>query len=83
MAVRRISSRRRELLLGVLERLPEKTAEALALHFILGHTVEEIAETAAVPANTVWSRLSLGKEALRRGMANDVRLQELIDGARS
>ena len=78
-----VSSRRRELLLGVLERLPEKTAEALALHFILGHTVEEIAEAAAVSPNTIWSRLRLGKEALRRGMANDVRLRELFDEGRS
>ena len=78
-----VSSRRRELLLGVLERLPEKTAEALALHFILGHTVEEIAEAASVSANTVWSRLRLGKEALRRGMANDIRLRELLDEGQS
>lgn len=72
-----ISSRRRQLLLDLLHRLPEPTAEALALHFIFGHTVEEIAALAGVPQNTVWSRLRLGKRALRRALANDVRLGEL------
>ena len=77
-----IWSRRRELVLDVLRRLPEPIAEALSLHFILGHTVEEIASLARVPSNTVWSRLRLGKQALRRALANDVRLGELSGRAR-
>jgi RNA polymerase sigma factor (sigma-70 family) len=72
-----ISSRRRQLVLELLRRLPEPTAEALALHFVLGHTVEEIATLAGVPQDTVWSRLRLGKRALRRALANDARLAEL------
>jgi RNA polymerase sigma factor (sigma-70 family) len=72
-----ISSRRRELVLELLRRLPEPIAEALALHFVLGHTVEEIAASAGVPQNTVWSRLRLGKQALRRALANDARLGDL------
>lgn len=71
------SVRWRELVLEVLERVPEPIVDALALHFILGYTVEEIAASSGVPQNTVWSRLRLGKLALRRAITNDLRLGEL------
>ncbi|WP_437782832.1 RNA polymerase sigma factor [Sorangium sp. So ce1097] len=73
-----VSTRRREMVLEVLDRMPEPTAEALALHFVLGHTVDEIAALARVSPNTVWSRLRLGKEALRRALANNAKLAELF-----
>jgi RNA polymerase sigma factor (sigma-70 family) len=76
-----ISSRRREILLGLLDELPTATAEAIALHFILGYTVNEIARTADVSVNTVWSRLRLGREALTRRLARDKRLADLLRGA--
>jgi RNA polymerase sigma factor (sigma-70 family) len=75
---RAISGRRRLIVRQLLDELSEPLAEALALHFILGYTVEEIAATAAVPANTVWSRLRLGKQALRRKLGRDARMTELL-----
>ncbi|MGK3965868.1 RNA polymerase sigma factor [Sorangium sp. So ce118] len=72
-----VSTRRREMVLEVLDRMPESTAEALALHFVLGHTVDEIAALASVSPNTIWSRLRLGKESLRRALANNAKLAEL------
>ena len=48
----------------MLDSLPDVIAQALALHFILGHTVDEIAEATSSPSNTIWSRLRLGKQAL-------------------
>jgi RNA polymerase sigma-70 factor (ECF subfamily) len=75
-----VASRRRALVRQLLDELPEMIAEALALHFILDHTVQEIAEACAVPANTVWSRLRLGKQALRRKLESDARLAEMLRG---
>jgi RNA polymerase sigma-70 factor (ECF subfamily) len=75
-----IASRRREILLRLLDELPAATAEALALHFILGYTVEEIARAADVSVNTVWSRLRLGKEALLHKLARDRHLVDLLRG---
>jgi RNA polymerase sigma factor (sigma-70 family) len=75
-----VASRRRALVRRLLDDLPEVIAEALALHFILDHTVEEIAVATGVPANTVWSRLRLGKRALRRKLEGDVHLSEMLRG---
>lgn len=76
-----IASRRREILLRLLDELPDVIAEALALHFILGFTVDEVASAANVSSNTVWSRLRLGKGALRRKLERDRRLEDLMRGA--
>jgi RNA polymerase sigma factor (sigma-70 family) len=73
-----VASRRRALVLRLLDELPDVIAEALALHFVLGYTVEEIAAAAAVSPNTVWSRLRLGKQALRRRLKGDARLAEIL-----
>jgi RNA polymerase sigma-70 factor (ECF subfamily) len=75
-----LSSHRRETLRGVLDSLPDVIAQALALHFILGYTVEEIATVASAPQNTIWSRLRLGKKALRKTLRNDPTLAELFGG---
>jgi RNA polymerase sigma-70 factor (ECF subfamily) len=74
-----VSTRRRVLVRQLLDELPDVIAEALALHFILGYTVDEIAEAAAISPNTVWSRLRLGKQALRRKLEGDARLAELLE----
>jgi RNA polymerase sigma factor (sigma-70 family) len=74
-----LSSHRRETLRRVLDSLPDVIAQALALHFILGHTVEEIAVVASAPQNTIWSRLRLGKQALRKALRNDPSLAELFE----
>jgi RNA polymerase sigma-70 factor (ECF subfamily) len=55
-----LAARRREALRKVLDSLPDVIAQALAMHFILGHTVDEIAEATSSPSNTIWSRLRLG-----------------------
>jgi RNA polymerase sigma factor (sigma-70 family) len=73
-----ISSRRRVLVRELLDELSEPVAEALALHFVLGYTVEEIAAAAALSPNTVWSRLRLGKEALRKKLRQDESLVDLL-----
>jgi RNA polymerase sigma factor (sigma-70 family) len=74
-----VSTRRRALVRQLLDELPDVIAEALALHFILGYTVDEIAQAAAISPNTVWSRLRLGKRALRRKLEADARLAELLE----
>lgn len=76
-----VSKQRRVVVLQLLDELPEPTAEALGLHFVLGMTVEEIAEVAGVPENTVWSRLRLGKQALRRRLVENDQMAELLEEA--
>jgi len=49
----------------LLEALPVEQRVAVVLHFVLGMTVPEIAEQVGAPAETVRSRLRLGKEQLR------------------
>jgi RNA polymerase sigma factor (sigma-70 family) len=78
-----VSRQRRRIVRSLLERLPEPTAEALALHFMLGYTVEEIATIVEVSPNTIWSRLKLGKRALKQSLARDRQLAELLQGERS
>jgi RNA polymerase sigma-70 factor (ECF subfamily) len=78
-----VSRERRRVVRSLLERLPEPTAEALGLHFMLGYTVEEIAATVDVSPNTIWSRLKLGKKALKQALARDRRLADLMQGKRS
>lgn len=74
-----VASRRRELVRQLLDDLPDVIAESLALHFILGYTVDEIATAIQVSPNTVWSRLRLGKRALRRKLQADAPLAEMLE----
>lgn len=71
-----IENRRRQTLRRVLDDLPSKSAEVLAMHFILGYRVEEIAAALHIPINTVWSRLRVGKEAFRRRVENDSQFKD-------
>jgi RNA polymerase sigma factor (sigma-70 family) len=73
-----ISRERRAVVFSLLDQLPQATAEALALHFMFGYTVAEIAMTLGVPPDTVWSRLKLGKQALRKALAQSERLSDLL-----
>ena len=73
------AARRRVLLRELCADLPDAQAEALILHVVLGFTIEEVADAAEVPANTVRSRLRLCKDALRTRIASDARLQELLE----
>jgi RNA polymerase sigma factor (sigma-70 family) len=70
---------RRALVRALLGELPDVIAEALAMHYVLGNTVEEIAEAAEISPNTVWSRLRLGKQALRRKLEADASLAERLE----
>ena len=47
---------------------------------MLGYTVDEIAVATGVSSHTVWSRLKLGKRALKRALAHDQRLAEVLRG---
>jgi RNA polymerase sigma-70 factor (ECF subfamily) len=76
-----VAARRRLLVRQLLDELPDVIAEALASHFILGYTVDEIAAASSVPVNTVWSRLRLGKQALRRKLERDEQLAEMLEVA--
>jgi len=65
----------------LLDSLPAAQAEALALHAMLGFTVAEVAEATDVPAETVRSRLRLGKRALRDQIEGNPRLVVLKEEA--
>jgi RNA polymerase sigma factor (sigma-70 family) len=73
-----LTNRRRAIVGRLLDELPQVISESLALHFLLGYTVDEIAETEQVSPHTVWSRLRLGKQALRRRLAGDAPLAEML-----
>jgi len=74
-----LASRRRQLVHQLLDDLPDVIAESLALHFVLGYTVDEIAAAISVSPNTVWSRLRLGKRALRRKLEADAQLADMLE----
>ncbi len=73
-----VSRERRRIVRRLLGQLSEPIAEALAMHFMLGYTVDEIATLVDVSSNTVWSRLKLGKKALRRALDEDDALCQLL-----
>ena len=76
------AARRRSVLRELLGELPEAQAEVLALHTILGHTVEETAQITGAPLNTVRSRLRAALAALRRAAQGDgKRFAPIRDGA--
>jgi RNA polymerase sigma-70 factor (ECF subfamily) len=74
-----LSRHRRELVLGLLGELSEPVAEALSLHFMLGHSVDDIARTLGLSQHTVWSRLRLGKQALRRRLRSRAAVRDLME----
>ncbi|MBI5489850.1 MAG: sigma-70 family RNA polymerase sigma factor [Deltaproteobacteria bacterium] len=75
------AERRRAALRALLDTLPEEQAESMALRFVLGCTLREIAEATGAPENTVRSRLRLAKEALRRRIAEDPAVAGLLRNA--
>jgi RNA polymerase sigma factor (sigma-70 family) len=81
-AERSDAARRREILRELLCKLPEIHAEVLAMHVVLGCTVEETSRTLGVPANTVRSRLRRALATLRESIQADaIRLEILVDEA--
>ncbi len=63
--------RRTDVVRKLLAEIPNEQAEALALRTMLGWSLEEIADSASAPVNTIRSRLRLAKEALRRRIEAD------------
>ncbi len=71
----------REALRQLLDELPPEQAEALAMHCVLGCTVEETAAATGVPINTVRGRLVTAKSALRKILTENSELSDLLRGA--
>jgi RNA polymerase sigma factor (sigma-70 family) len=71
---------RRQLVLALLDELPEPQAEVLALHCALGYTVCEIAAVVGISPNTVRGRLVTAKQVLRTKLQQDSRLRDLEGG---
>jgi len=74
------AARRRDLLRGLLDELPEVQADTFALRIALGYSMQEVADATGAPINTVRSRVRLAKEALRRRIEEDPSLAELLGG---
>jgi RNA polymerase sigma-70 factor (ECF subfamily) len=55
----------RRQLVKLLDGVPDDQRHAMVLHFVAGFSVPEIAEDLGLPAETVRSRLRLGKAKLR------------------
>jgi RNA polymerase sigma-70 factor (ECF subfamily) len=72
------AARRRASLRRLLSELPAAQAEVLALHTVLGYTVEETAQVTGVPVNTVRSRLRAALTALRQAVQLDRSRLELV-----
>jgi RNA polymerase sigma-70 factor (ECF subfamily) len=70
--------RRREALRELLLELPEIHSEVLALHVVLGFTVEETAATLSIPVNTVRSRLRRALASLRDSVQGDPSALEVL-----
>jgi RNA polymerase sigma-70 factor (ECF subfamily) len=69
---------RRDTVRALLDSLPEAQAETLALRFVFGWSLREVAEATGVPENTVRSRLRLAKTALQQRMAKDPAMTDLL-----
>jgi len=74
------AEQRREGLRQLLCELPDEQAEVLALHAVLGYTIEETAASTQVPVNTVRSRLRTALSKLRARIQADGALLETIRG---
>jgi RNA polymerase sigma factor (sigma-70 family) len=72
------AARRRASLRELLAKLPLSQAEVLALHIVLGHSVEETSAMIGTPVNTVRSRLRRGLATLRHELSRNSRLREVI-----
>jgi RNA polymerase sigma factor (sigma-70 family) len=72
------AARRRRALRRLLSELPELQAEVLALHTMLGYTVEETAQVTGAPVNTVRSRLRAALAALRQAVLTDGTQLEIV-----
>jgi RNA polymerase sigma factor (sigma-70 family) len=74
------AEQRREGLRELLCELPDEQAEVLALHAVMGYTIEETAQSTCAPVNTVRSRLRAALSKLRARLRADSALLERIGG---
>ncbi len=81
-AVACADARRKEIVRELLTQISPEQAEAMALRFMLGWSLDEIAKATRVPLNTVRSRLGLAKKALRTAIERDPILCEELDELR-
>lgn len=72
-------ARRWSLLRQLVDELPERQSEVLALRFMLGYSLEETARAVDAPVNTVRSRIRLAKQALRERLEADAALARLFE----
>jgi RNA polymerase sigma factor (sigma-70 family) len=70
------AARRKKIVLELLAEIPDEQAESMAMRFVLGWSLEEVASATRAPVNTVRSRLRLAKEALRKRIESDPALAE-------
>ena len=63
----------------LVSELSEPLAEALTLSVVLGYTVTEIAQASGAPVETIRSRLKLAKQALRKRIASNPVLREVVE----
>ncbi len=61
------------------DELPAAQSEVLALHWVLGHTMNEVAAICEAPLETVRSRLRSAKLALTARALSDPRMRELLE----
>jgi RNA polymerase sigma-70 factor (ECF subfamily) len=66
---------------AICDDLPERLAEVLILHVLLGHTLPEVAEITRAPVDTVKSRLRTAKERFRARAERDPTLRDLFGRA--
>ncbi len=78
------ATRRKEIIRELLADIPDEQAESMALRFVLGWSLDEIAQATRAPVNTVRSRLRIAKQALRKRIeANPAFAEELGLGGES
>ena len=77
----RAAAERREALRRLLDELPVAQAEVLALHVVLGYSVDETAAATGAPRDTVRSRLRAALGALRTRVDQDCVLLEILRGS--
>ena len=59
-------------ILSAVQALPEKYSAVIHLYYYEGYTIKEIAKLLGLPAPTVGTRLSRGREKLRKLIEEDI-----------
>ena len=70
------SHRRKQIIRDLLSEIPDEQADSMAMRFVLGWSLEEVARATNAPVNTVRSRLRLAKAALKKRIVSDPMLVE-------